>query len=126
MQRFIELGEGYTDIYELFELIEYMSERVEHFVVLEATHKDGVLYTLAIVMKPTKIGNFQPIYVCLEGIRKSSANKRLELFQEMAAKHNQQIKYISVKTSDSFHDRYLYYNYLLGIFQINRLTTKVF
>lgn len=41
IQRLIELGEGYADIYELCELAENMTDRITHFVSLRTEKVAG-------------------------------------------------------------------------------------
>ena len=68
-QRFIQLGEGYSDFYELMTLIEYMHKRVKHLYAFH-TKIDGKERTsLAASFQPTEQGNFQPIYICLENFK---------------------------------------------------------
>ncbi|WP_138415045.1 DUF7147 family protein [Aquibacillus sediminis] len=122
MQRFIELGEGYGDIYELIELARHMPDRLEEFIKISTTKNDTQLLSFAIIMKPTDIGDFQPIYISLEGVpvRDQQTSKRLQLFEKTARDHNHTVKELTVKPSTSFHEKMLYYQYLIGIFRMNR------
>ncbi|MDL4841284.1 DUF7147 family protein [Aquibacillus rhizosphaerae] len=128
VQRFIELGEGYSDLYELIELAKSMPERVENFIIIKTAKRDETLASLALVMKPTEEGNFQQIYICLEGIplEDSKQSKRYQLFEQLALSFNKEVKSITVKPSSFFHEKTLYYQYLLGIFQMNRLIRSNF
>ncbi|WP_053219868.1 DUF7147 family protein [Virgibacillus senegalensis] len=123
IQRFVELGNGYADLYELCELAEHMPDRISHFVSLR-TEKNGKRVTSpAIIMNPTKQGDFQPIYISLEGVPDSenAASKRYELFKKSADNKGFEIKSLVVKPSTEFHEKALYFQYLIGIFQMNRL-----
>ncbi|SDL77547.1 DUF7147 family protein [Sediminibacillus halophilus] len=123
IQRLIELGDGYADIYELCELAKKMPERVIHFVSLR-TEKNGRKVTSpAIIMSPSTQGNFQPIYICMEGVPdpESGESKRYELFKKIASEQEHEIKSLIVKSSAEFHEKTLYFQYLIGIFQMNRL-----
>ncbi|MCT2538080.1 methylthioribose kinase [Aquibacillus koreensis] len=123
IQKCIELGEGYADIYELIELAKRMPERIEHFVAIHTTKEKKQVTSLALVMKPTREGNFQPIYICLEGIPTpdSKKSKRYDLFENVAQEYSKQIKSLTVKPSNIFHERSLYYQHLIGILQMNHL-----
>lgn len=123
IQRCIELGEGYADIYELLELARSMPERVTFYVALHTKKNGREVTSLALIMKKGFYGSFEPVYICLEGISASasSSNKRYELFEQTARENNQTVRELFVKPSSSFHDKTLYYQYLIGIFQMNRL-----
>ena len=121
-QRFIELGEGYSDIFELREIIERNRDRLQHLLLLKTDINGKNRCSFAVILKPTPTGNFQPIYICKEGIpyEEAKPNQRLEFFQEMAAKANQEIIELEVKASRSFAEDTLYYQYLIGILRMNR------
>ncbi|MBM7621712.1 hypothetical protein JOC95_003620 [Bacillus tianshenii] len=121
IQRFIELGEGYSDIYELLELARCNSERLQHLMMFH-TVKDGRNVTsLAAVMKPTNPGDFQAIYICLEGIPNPNhlQNKRVALFEEMAASLDKVIIQMDIKPSTTFAEKALFYQYIIGILRLN-------
>ncbi len=120
-QRFIPLGQGYTDVYELMTLGQQMSKRVQHFLLLN-TVKDGKKkISLAIVMSPTEIGEFQPIYICLEGISGEKECKRLEQFKELAKEFNKEPIELVVQPSTYFGDLELYFQHLIGILRANHI-----
>ncbi|MBR7552776.1 methylthioribose kinase [Allobacillus sp. GCM10007491] len=123
-QRFIQLGEGYSDFFELVTLIEHMPQRVMHLYAFH-TKKDGEDRTsLAASFQPTKQGNFQPIYICLEGIPRPNdvdKNVRYEQFQELAEKYQLQIVEMEVPSSDQYHELTLYFNQLISILRLNHL-----
>ena len=91
IQRFIELGEGYSDIYELIELTKAQS-------------------------------NFQPIYICREGIPNPeiTPNKRFEMFESLSEELGKKIISLQVKPSDLFSEKELFYQHLIGILRMNR------
>lgn len=122
MQRFIELGEGYSDIYELIELGKASRNRISFVLALKTKKKDKEVVSLAIILKPTDPGNFQPIYICREGIPNPEAipNTRYKLFENFAAEIEKQIITLEVKSSDQFAENDLYYQYLIGILRMNR------
>ncbi|WP_226037919.1 DUF7147 family protein [Aquibacillus saliphilus] len=122
IQRFIELGDGYSDIYELVELAKYMPTRIEKIIAIHTTKNEQELTSLAIIMKATEAGEFQPIYICLEGVPNPSykSTKRFQLFEQISTKTNHPIMEITVKPSTTFYDKTLYYQHLIGIFRMNR------
>jgi len=121
IQRFIELGEGYSDLYELLELINANQHRLQHLLALHTKLDGRELTSLVVILKPTDPGKFQPLYVCREGIPNPnySPNKRYELFAQTAAVYNKQIHELSVKPSSIFYEKELYFQYLIGILRLN-------
>ena len=81
IQRIIELGKGYGDIYELCEQARVNKDRI-HQAFIFSSKKDGKEYhSIAIALKPTNAANFFPIYICSEGIAESQPiSKRLYAF----------------------------------------------
>ncbi|TFE03601.1 methylthioribose kinase [Jeotgalibacillus sp. R-1-5s-1] len=122
IQRFIELGEGYSDIYELIELMKANRHRAERLLVLETESKKGKKLSLALVLKKTDEGNFQAIYLCREGIPILDGKKseRLRLTEEAAESHGIPVITLTVQPSDRFAEKELYYQYLTGILRMNR------
>lgn len=121
IQRFIELGEGYSDIYELIELAKVNTERLLHMMAIHTTINKREVTSLVVVLKPTTSGNFQPLYVCREGIPNphTLSNKRYDLFKETADELGKEIIQFSVKPSTQFSEKELYYQYLIGILRLN-------
>lgn len=121
IQRFIELGSGYGDLYELIELAKTNSNRLTHLLALH-TVKDGKEVTsAAIILRPAHEGKFQPIYICREGIPNPHFHpgKRYNLFEEAAANLGKQVYELSVKPSTMFAETELYYQQLIGILRLN-------
>lgn len=121
IQRFIELGEGYSDIYELVELARCNKERLQHLMMFH-TVKDGRnVSSLAVVMKPTNPGDFQAIYICLEGIPNPhhQPNKRVDLFETVATELNKMIIQMDIKPSTTFAEKDLFFHYIIGILRLN-------
>ncbi|KPL61243.1 DUF7147 family protein [Rossellomorea vietnamensis] len=121
IQRFIELGEGYSDIYELLELAKANEERLEHMLAFHTIVKDRAVTSLALVMKPTEQGKFQAIYICREGIPNPNItpNQRYSLFEEAAEKLGRVIIQMDVKPSTLFPENALYYQHLIAILRLN-------
>ncbi|MGE7187193.1 DUF7147 family protein [Peribacillus sp. NPDC006672] len=122
IQRFIELGQGYSDIYELLEVGRNQKHRVARLLALHTTINDKKVTSLVIVMQPTDPGKFQPLYICREGIPNPHANKnkRYELFEGLAEELDKSIIEIDVKPSVLFAEIELYYQHLIGILRMNR------
>ncbi|WP_309087008.1 methylthioribose kinase [Domibacillus sp.] len=117
IQRFIELGEGYSDLYELLDIAERAAGRISQFVAL---HSAGGT-SCAVILHPTETGSFQPIYVCREGIPNpyQKENERFRMFQQAAASAGKPLIELEVKPSSQFAEKTLYYQYLIGILRLN-------
>ncbi|WP_028392967.1 DUF7147 family protein [Bacillus cihuensis] len=122
IQRFIELGSGYSDLYELLEIGKSNKHRIVHLLALHTQIDDTHITSLVIVLKPTQPGDFQPLYVCREGIPNPNykKNKRYELFENLATELNKTIIELQVKNSNQFAESGLYYQHLIGILRMNR------
>ncbi|MDQ7863409.1 methylthioribose kinase [Peribacillus frigoritolerans] len=122
IQRFIEIGQGYSDIYELLEVGRNQKHRVARLLAMHTTINDKKVTSLVIVMEPTDPGKFQPLYICREGIANPHAtkNKRYELFENLAEELDRPIIEIDVKPSVLFAEIELYYQHLIGILRMNR------
>ncbi|WP_181348936.1 methylthioribose kinase [Thalassobacillus sp. CUG 92003] len=122
IQKFIELGEGYADIYELIELGKHMPERVKYIMAFHTVKNDRHVTSLALILHPAGEDKFQPIYMCTEGVPNPNEqpNKRYDLFQEMANALKQDIIEIGIKSSDQFAEKELFFQHLIGILRMNR------
>lgn len=120
IQRFIELGQGYSDIYELLEIGKNSKHRIARLLALHTTINDKKMTSLVIVMNQTEQGNFQPLYICREGIPHTTSNKRYELFEELAKDLERPIIELDIKPSTIFAELELYYQYLIGILRMNK------
>jgi hypothetical protein len=121
IQRFIELGEGYSDIYELIELAKVNQHRLHHMMALHTEINERKMTSLVIVLRPTNPGDFQALYICREGVSNPyvTPNKRFDLFQQTANFLQKTIIEITVKPSTQFAETTLYYQYLIGILRLN-------
>lgn len=118
IQRFIELGEGYGDIYELRELIETNRHRFMHgFIFATATDAGKPVLSVAAAFKPAENGNFMPIYLCREGIPENS--KRLELFEETVKGLGHMPIKMEVKHSSAYAEKRFYFSHLIAILRLN-------
>ncbi|WP_064093822.1 DUF7147 family protein [Rossellomorea aquimaris] len=121
IQRFIELGEGYSDIYELMELARANKERLQHMMAFHTIVNNRAVTSLAIVMNPTEQGKFQAIYVCREGVPNPNItpNQRYSMFEETAKELGKVIIQMDVKPSTLFPENQLYYQHLIAILRLN-------
>ncbi|MFS0574369.1 methylthioribose kinase [Sporosarcina sp. 179-K 3D1 HS] len=119
-QRFIELGEGYGDIYELCELIRTNSHRLHNTYLLASDTPSGNAFSLAASFQPASGCNFMPIYICREGIA-DRHSKRIALFEEAAQQAGSQPVMIELKNSSEFAEQELFYQYVIGILRLNHL-----
>ncbi|RDI47576.1 DUF7147 family protein [Falsibacillus pallidus] len=123
IQRFIELGEGYSDLYELLEIAKTNEHRLAQMLAFHTKVKDKDTTSLAVVLTPAEEGNFQPIYICREGIPNPNItpNKRFELFTAAAAELGKKVIQMDVKPSNFFAEKELFFQYLIGILRLNHL-----
>jgi hypothetical protein len=121
IQRFIELGEGLSDIYELMELAKANKHRLLHMMSLNTKIGSKELTSLVVILKPTDPGKFQALYICREGVPNPTftPNQRFDLFKQTAQELNKTIHELSVKPSTIFHEKELYYQHLIGILRLN-------
>lgn len=118
IQRFIELGEGYGDIYELRELISTNSHRfMQGFVFVSKDPNGKSVLSVAAAFKPTDEGNFMPIYLCREGIPENS--KRLEIFEKAIQELGHQPNKMEVKHSSVYVEKQFYFSHLIAILRLN-------
>lgn len=117
-QRFIELGEGFGDIFELLELLSSNSHRfLNAFVFNTITESGQPALSVAVAFSPGGASNFTPIYICREGIQPDS--KRLRLFEESVKEIGRTPIVLDVKPSYLFADTQLYFNHLIAILRLN-------
>lgn len=122
IQRFIELGQGYSDLYELLEIAKTNKHRVVHLMAFNTVINDNEVTSLAVVLRPTTPGDFQPIYICREGIPnpEKKPNKRFNLFKQLAEELEKEIISFKVKPSSVFAEIQIFYQHLIGILRMNR------
>jgi hypothetical protein len=121
IQRFIELGEGYSDIYELIETAKANKHRLMHLMAIHTKIDGKDVTSLIVVLKPTDPGKFQALYICREGIPNPHIlkNKRFDMFAELAAQLDKTIIQFDTKPSNQFGDKELFFQYLIGILRLN-------
>lgn len=119
IQRFIELGQGYSDIYELFEIATSNQHRLSSLI---AMHTEQVT-SFVVILNPTIPGDFQPLYICREGIPNPhiKPNKRFDLFVDLSQKLNKSIIEMDVKPALVFSEKDLYFQHLIAILRLNHI-----
>lgn len=122
-QYFIELGEGYGDVYELLELLKTNEHRLHRTFIFSSEIEGKQAISLAATFKPANDSNFMPIYICREGIKEDGEkkSKRRLLFEQAAEQSGSEPIPISVKHSSEFADTRLYFQYITGILRLNNL-----
>ncbi|MBM7586711.1 hypothetical protein JOC86_003263 [Bacillus pakistanensis] len=121
IQRFIELGEGFADIYELIELTRANQHRLSHLIAFHTEIKGRQVTSIALVLTPSGDGKFQPIYISREGIPhpEHQPSQRYALFQNVADELGKTIIQMDVKPSILFPEIDLYYQHLIAILRLN-------
>ncbi|KOY82564.1 methylthioribose kinase [Lysinibacillus macroides] len=121
-QQFIELGEGYGDVYELLEIIKTNQERFHQAFILTSTTKEGKkVLSLAAALKAVGDSKFMPIYICREGIpfNEEQPTKRQSKFEAQIEQLNRKVVVVEIKHSSIFSEPKLFYQYLIGILRLN-------
>lgn len=121
IQRFIELGQGYSDLYELLEIAKSNKHRIHHLMAFHTVIDNKEVTSLAVVLEPAAEGGFQPIYICREGIPnpEKKPNKRFDLFKQFADEQERAIISFKVKPSTFFAETELFYQHLIAILRLN-------
>ncbi|RBW70231.1 DUF7147 family protein [Bacillus taeanensis] len=121
IQRFIEFGEGYSDIYELIEIARSNQHRLAKLLALHTIKNEQQVTSLVVILEPVSPGNFQPLYICREGIPNphEKPNQRYTLFEQLSKECGKTITELVVKPSNQFNENILYYQYLIGILRMN-------
>ncbi len=118
MQKFIQLGEGYGDIFELEALIQHNHQRIESGIYL---HVEGKPSTFVLVMAPVR-GNFQALYTIYRGIPMTGkVNQKYNIINENLEKYNIGKVEMTTRDPEDFHEREQYFQYMLGVLRLNHL-----
>jgi len=127
IQRMIELGEGYSDLYELIELATSQKNRVSHLIKFTTSKDKDTYCSFAVIFKPTSIWEFQPIYYCREGIKvaENSITKREQLINDLASSLEKEIITLNLRHSSSFFEKELFHQYVIGILRLNHLISPL-
>ena len=121
IQQFIELGQGYGDVFELCELLKTNEQRIHHAFMFISNKNEKTYASLAVAFKPVGESKFMPIYICREGIPydENKKSKRVEIFETAVTQYGHQINRLETKHSSIFSEVNLYYQYLIGILRLN-------
>lgn len=121
IQQFIELGQGYGDVFELCELLKTNEQRIHHAFMFISNKNEKTYASLAVAFKPVGESKFMPIYICREGIPydENKKSKRVEIFETAVTQYGHQINRLEIKHSSIFSEVNLFYQYLIGILRLN-------
>ena len=122
IQQFIELGQGYGDVYELCELIQTNKDRFHEAFIFTSTKDEQKVCSLAVALNPVGESKFMPIYICREGIpyNEDKRAKRIELFEEALSTIDKTAVLLEIKHSSIFSEPNQFYQYLIGILRMSR------
>lgn len=120
-QQFIELGEGYGDVYELLELVRTNQDRFHQAFILTSTKEEKKVASLAVALKPVGESKFMPIYICREGIpyNEEQPSQRQKIFEESIKRLDRKAVVVEIKHSSIFSESKLFYQYLIGIMRLH-------
>ncbi|MGE7913892.1 MULTISPECIES: DUF7147 family protein [Lysinibacillus] len=120
-QQFIELGEGYGDVYELLEIVRTNQDRFHQAFILTSTKEEKKFASLAVALKPVGDSKFMPIYICREGIpfNEEQPSKRQNMFEESIKQLDRKAVVVEIKHSSIFSESKLFYQYLIGIMRLH-------
>mgnify|MGYP006879744937 CR=1 FL=1 len=118
MQKFIRLGDGYGDIFELEALIEYNHQRIKSGIYL---HVEDEPSTFVLIMEPVR-GNFQALYTIYRGILMTTRHQqKYKIINESLEKYNIQKVEMTTRTPADFYDSEQYFQYMIGVLRLNHL-----
>ncbi|MCM3759327.1 methylthioribose kinase [Alkalihalobacillus oceani] len=122
IQRFILLGEGYTDLYELFEIARTNRHRLERLVQLDTVISGRKKSSLVVILQPAEPGKLMPLYLSLEGVYppEEKETERYQLFEQLSRELDAPIHRLEVKPSADFNELELYFQYVIGVLRLNR------
>lgn len=121
IQQFIELGQGYGDIYELCELIKTNEKRFHNAFIFISDKGDKKVASIAVAFKAVGESKFMPIYICREGIPYDTEkpSKRIAIFEDTLNEIGKKAIPMEVKHSSIYSETVLYYQHLIGILRMN-------
>jgi len=123
IQRFIELGEGYGDLFELCELIRTNEDRIYRTFLFPTTINGKPMVSFAVALNSVGESKFMPIYTCREGI--PAASKRTSIFMDACKHAGHHPVEVELKPSSTFADKGQYHQYLIGILRLNHLLPEM-
>lgn len=118
MQKFITIGEGHGDLFELEALISNNHGRINKGIFL---HTAEDMSTFLLVMAPVR-GNFQAIYTIYRGIlHKEGTGKKYKMIEEWCREHGIPVIEFSTRDPEDFHEKEQFYQYITGVLRLNHL-----
>lgn len=118
MQKFITLGEGHGDIFELETLIEYNYSRIDRALFL---HTEASPSTFLLIMQPVR-GNFQAIYTIYKGIAMNNGEgQKYQMIKEWCYNKEVRLTEFTTRNPDDFHEQEQFYQYITGVLRLNHL-----
>ena len=117
MQKFILLGNGYSEIFAVQALIEYNHTRIDKAVFI---HHEDAPSTFVLIMKPVE-KNFQALYTILRGLRKGHEGEMYNIICKWLDDKNIQKIDMSSRDPRDFHEEELYYQYIIGVLRLNHI-----
>ncbi len=121
IQQFIELGQGYGDVFELCELVKTNEKRFHNAFIFISNIGDKHVASIAVTFKAAGEGKFMPIYICREGIpyNPEKPSQRLTIFENALQEIGKKAIPMEVKHSSFYSETTLYYQHLIGILRMN-------
>lgn len=122
IQRFVELGEGFSDLYELLQITRTNKERLHRIIRLDTVIDGKKVCSIVVVLNPVEPGNYMPCYICREGIPHPEERKtgRYTLIDQLVDELKTELCRLVVKPSTEFNELELYYQYLIGVLRMNK------
>lgn len=119
MQKFITLGEGHGDIFEIETLIEYNHPRIDRALFL---HTEDAPSTFLLIMKPVR-GNFQALYTIYQGIpfNNEGTGMKYQMLKKWCDEKNIKVIEFSTRNPNDFHEKEQFFQYITGVLRLNHL-----
>ena len=121
MQKFIVLGHGYSEIFELKALLEYNHTRVDKAIFF---HHEDAPSTFSLVMKPVE-KDFQAIYTILRGLRNGPDGKMYEMIHNLCKEYGVEVIEMTSRDPEDFHEKELFFQYMIGVLRLNHLIPQL-
>lgn len=121
MQKFIVLGHGYSEIFELKALLEYNHTRVDKAIFF---HHEDAPSTFSLVMKPVE-KDFQALYTILRGLRNGPDGKMYEMIHNLCKEYGVEVVVMTSRDPEDFHEKELFFQYMIGVLRLNHLIPQL-
>lgn len=117
MQKFIVLGHGYSEIFELKALLEYNHKRVNKAIFF---HHEDAPSSFSLIMNPVE-KDFQALYTILRGLRNGPEGKMYEMIRELCELYDIQVVEMTARDPKDFHEEELFFQYIIGVLRLNHI-----